>query len=83
VAKIELPEGQDDVRLALAGHMVRLMGAETANIHLGSRNPEDLKQRLLRLEQRVGKNWLIEATEAMTACTESDHAAWEKHFGKP
>ena len=82
VAKIELPEGQDDARLALAGHMVRLMGAETANIHLGSRNPEDLKQRLLRLQQRVGKNWLIEATEAMTACTESDHAAWEKHSAK-
>jgi hypothetical protein len=78
VAKIGLPKSQHDPRLPLAEDMVRFMGAETANIHLGSRGPEELQQQLQRLERRLGKHWFVEATEAMTACTERDHQQWER-----
>ena len=57
------------------------MGAETANIHLGSRASADLSKRLQQLEH-VGKHWLVEAAQAMTVSTESDHAAWEKQSAK-
>jgi len=82
VAKIELPESQNDPRLPLADDMVRFMGAETANIHLGSRSGADLEQKLQRLERSVNRHWLVEASEAMAACTESDHATWEKHVSR-
>lgn len=82
VAKIELPKGEDDARLPMAPTMLRLMGSETANIHLGSRRPEDLQQQLQRLAADVGKNWLVEAAKAMTASIESDHKLWHKHFGR-
>ena len=36
VAKIELPTRRNDKRLSLAPALLRLMGRETANIHLGS-----------------------------------------------
>ena len=80
VAKIELPKDQQDARLPLAPAMLRFMGWETANIHLGSRSPEDLTQRLQGLEQEVGKEWLVEAAEAMIASTEADHKRWKKDF---
>jgi hypothetical protein len=79
VAKIELPEGEHDARLPLAPDMLRFMGWETANIHIGSRSPDDLKERLERLEQAAGKDWLVEAAEAMIECTKADHKRWKKH----
>ena len=82
VAKIELPEGEHDVRLPLAPDMLRFMGWETANVHLGSRSADYLKERLDRLEHVVGKDWLIEAAEDMTACTERDCKQWRKHWKK-
>ena len=82
VAKIELPKGEHDARLSLAPDMLRFMGWETANIHLGSRNPDDLHERLERLEHVVGKNWLVEAAEDMTACTEGDYRQWRKHWNR-
>ena len=41
IAKIEMPRERDS-RLGLAPDLLRLMGRETANIHLGSRTGEDL-----------------------------------------
>jgi hypothetical protein len=80
VAKIELPEGPQDTRLPMAPAMLRLMGAETANIHLGSRSPEDLNQRLRLLESDLGGQWLHEATDAMTRSTARDSRQWRKQF---
>ena len=77
VAKIEMPENDEDKRLVLAPALLRLMGHETANIHLGSRAPEHLANSLTQLER--DKNWFPAATERMAACTREDHAMWAKH----
>src|SRR5262245_16990485 len=62
----------------LAPHLLKLMGRETANIHLGSRSHGDLEARLNRLN-RDGR-WFSTATERMVACTRKDHAEWTSHF---
>ena len=80
VAKIELPQGEHDIRLPLAPDMLRFMGWETANIHLGSRSPDYVMERLARLELAAGKHWLVEAAENMIACTEADYRQWRKHW---
>jgi len=82
VAKIELPRGESDARLRLAPALIRMMGWETANIHLGSRNPNDLGTRLEKLERAVGQSWLVEAAEDMAASTRADHSQWSKHWQK-
>ena len=46
IAKIEMPENERDKRLALAPALLRLMGQETANIHLGSRSRDALEKLL-------------------------------------
>ena len=51
IAKIEMPENERDKRLALAPALLRLMGQETANIHLGSRSGDDLEALLQELDQ--------------------------------
>jgi len=79
VAKIELPTGEDDKRLPLAPDLLRLMGCETANIHIGSRSPEDLAERLARLNRELGKGWLVQAAADMIDSTSSDHKRWRKH----
>jgi uncharacterized protein (DUF2252 family) len=79
VAKIELPEREADERLPLAPDLLRLMGRETANIHIGSRSPEYLGERLARLEREAGKEWLIEAAERMVDSTRADYKRWKKH----
>jgi hypothetical protein len=78
VAKIEMPESEQDKRLALAPALLRLMGHETANIHLGSRSRRDLEQLLKGLDR--DERWFPEAAERMAACTRKDHAAWAKRF---
>src|SRR5262245_42344786 len=78
IAKIEMPKNQRDKRLVLALDFLRLMGHETANIHLGSRSRRDLEARLNRLN-RDGQ-WFSTATERMVACTRKDHAEWTSHF---
>ena len=55
------------------------MGWEVANIHIGSRSPQDLAERLARLEREAGKGWLVEAAEAMMDCTRTDYKQWKKH----
>ena len=77
IAKIELPANPEDKRLALAPALLRLMGRETANIHLGSFSRADLERRLQELDG--DERWFAAATERMVASTQSDHAAWAKH----
>src|SRR4029453_13388174 len=43
IAKIDMPKNQNDKRLVLAPHLLKLMGHETANIHLGSWSRRDLE----------------------------------------
>jgi len=78
VAKIEMPAKPDDKRLVLAPALLRLMGRETANIHLGSLSRADLEKRLKELDR--DERWFAAATERMTASTRADHATWaESH----
>jgi len=77
IAKIEMPAHRDDKRLALAPALLRLMGLETANIHLGSFSREYLEKRLKELDR--DKRWFAAATDQMTAITRKDHATWAKH----
>jgi uncharacterized protein (DUF2252 family) len=78
VAKIEMPENAQDKRLALAPALLRLMGRETANIHLGSRTGDELEKLLNGLDR--DQQWFPTATERMTACTRQDHAEWAKDY---
>jgi Uncharacterized protein conserved in bacteria (DUF2252) len=75
IAKIEMPR-KHDKRLSdgLAQDLLRLMGRETANIHLGSRTREDLTDRLNRLDQN--RKWFPAATDRMVACTRKDYGKW-------
>jgi len=77
IAKIEMPH-ELDKRLGLAPDLLRLMGRETANIHLGSRSTDDLEERLNTLDQNRG--WFPAATNRMVASVRKDHAKWaERH----
>ena len=78
VAKIEMPKNDSDKRLALAPALLRLMGQETANIHLGSRTADALQKLLKALDR--DKLWFAAATERMAACTRQDHAEWAKRY---
>ena len=78
IAKIEMPHERDK-RLALAPDLLRLMGRETANIHLGSRTGEELSDRLRSLDQNGG--WFPAAADRMVACTRKDHAKWAERTG--
>jgi hypothetical protein len=78
IAKIEMPQPKDK-RLGLAPHLLRLMGRETANIHLGSPTCQDLAERLGNLDQNL-RGWFPAATERMVASVRQDHAKWaERH----
>ena len=78
VAKIEMPKSQRDKRLALAPALLRLMGRETANVHLGSRSRDVLEDLLNELDR--DRLWLTTATERMAACTRKDHAQWAEKY---
>jgi uncharacterized protein (DUF2252 family) len=75
--KIELPTSQKDRRLSLAPALLRLMGFETANIHLGSRAPANLIRSLESLARKPGSRWLEVATEGMVQATLRDHQVWK------
>jgi hypothetical protein len=78
IAKIEMPQPRDR-RLGLAPDLLRLMGRETANIHLGSRTNQDLSERLRHLDQNLPR-WFPAATDRMVACVRRDHSKWaERH----
>jgi len=76
VAKIEMPQPRDK-RLARAPDLLRLMGRETANIHLGSRTNQDLAERLSNLDQRR-PGWFPAATDRMVASVRKDHSKWAR-----
>ena len=78
VAKIEMPENEHDKRLVLAPALLRLMGRETANIHVGSRSRGALEKLLKGLDH--DQLWFPTATERMAECTRNDHAKWAKHY---
>jgi hypothetical protein len=80
VAKIEMPESQRDKRLALAPALLRLMGHETANVHLGSRSSDVLGRLLSELDR--DPRWLPTAAERMAACTREDQKKWGKESKK-
>jgi hypothetical protein len=77
IAKIEMPTDPSDKRLALAPALLRLMGQETANIHLGSFSRADLEKRLKHLARE--DRWCPSATERMTASTRTDYSKWAEH----
>ena len=79
VAKIEMPENELDKRLALAPALLRLMGQETANIHLGSRSRDALEKLLKALDR--DQRWFPTATARMADCTRKDSVEWAKAFG--
>jgi hypothetical protein len=79
IAKIDMPQPQDK-RLALAPDLLRMMGRETANIHLGSRTSQDLGERLGSLDQNVPR-WFPLATERMVDSVRKDHAKWAERCG--
>ena len=74
--KIELPASQEDSRLVFAPDVIRAMGFETANIHLGSKGPGDLQAAMDRLRQDLGGDWLITAAGRMAKVTRQDHMEW-------
>ena len=78
IAKIDMPASPRDKRLALAPALLRLMGHETANIHLGSRSRDALETLLSGLDHDA--TWFPTATERMTECTRKDHAEWATRY---
>lgn len=74
IAKIEMPVDREDQRLALAPALLRLMGRETANIHVGSFSRADLEKRLKELDR--DEHWFARATTRMTASTRADFSKW-------
>jgi hypothetical protein len=78
--KIELPSSQEDSRLVFAPDLIRAMGFESANIHLGSKSPSDLQTAMDRLRRDLGGDWLITATGRMAKVTRQDHMEWKKHW---
>ena len=77
IAKIDLPTDAGDKRLALAPDLLRLMGQETANIHVGSLAEEELEKRL----RQLGRDglWFSAATDSMTSSIRADHSEWAEH----
>jgi hypothetical protein len=69
----DLPEEREETRL------LRAMGWETANVHLGSRSSHAL---LVDLAARQG-DWLHEAAKKMLAAVAADWEAWRQHPVEP
>lgn len=58
--------------------LLRAMGWETANVHLGSpKQIADVQRHLAGLP----KKWLLHAMDAMTQSSKQDYAAWCKEAG--
>src|SRR5579864_4296986 len=69
----DLPEEREETRL------LRAMGWETANVHLGSRTAHAL---LVDLAARQG-DWLHAAAKTMLAAVREDWEAWRQHPVEP
>jgi len=70
---VELPEKRNEERLLHA------MGAETANVHLGTANARPVIRRDLA---RRPADWLLEAARAMVKSVRRDWKAWRKAGAK-
>jgi hypothetical protein len=68
-----LPKSRDELRL------LRVMGAETANIHLGTKTA---RRRVLADLKKQPAKWLRKAAEAMAKATVEDWKEWAKSMGK-
>ena len=80
--KLEISVFRSSVRPLLTPDLIRAMGFESANIHLGSKSPAELHAALARLNQELGRDWLRAATERMEKVTREDHSAWMKHWNR-
>ena len=69
ISLTSLPDAKDELRL------LRAMGWETANVHLGT--PDATKAVRQDLSKRP-KKWLLDAMEHMTESTTRDWKAWKK-----
>lgn len=69
ISLTSLPDAKDELRL------LRAMGWETANVHLGT--PAATKAVRHHLDH-LPKNWLVRAADAMEDATERDWKAWSK-----
>jgi Uncharacterized protein conserved in bacteria (DUF2252) len=74
--KIELGKLPEEDRGKLAPDLFRAMGWETANIHLGSRNPKSLSKSLEDLLKDEGAGWFSKATTDMVKLTLKDQNEW-------
>jgi hypothetical protein len=66
-----LPRERDELRL------LRAMGFETANVHLGSSTPKRLQEDLTKR----GSGWLLRAAWDMEKAVRADHHAWRAAAG--
>ena len=73
--KIELGALSDD---KFEPALFQAMGWETANIHLGSRNPKSLTNSLDAFTASEGGDWLAKAATDMAEITKKDQLAWPK-----
>lgn len=64
-----LPKLKDELKL------LRAMGWESANVHLGTKSAA---KRILKDLRRQPGNWLVRATSAMTKATTADWNQWRK-----
>jgi len=80
--KFELPAFWENSSLVFSAALIRAMGFETANIHLGSKSPSDLQTALNRLSQELGGDWLARATKRMENVTREDQLAWKKRWNR-
>jgi Uncharacterized protein conserved in bacteria (DUF2252) len=65
---------------ALSSDLIRVMGFEVANIHLGTKGSAELRLGLTRLVEDLGADWLKSAAEGMVRATCDDQVAWKKHW---
>jgi len=80
--KLELPAFWENSSLVFSPALIRAMGFETANIHLGSKSPSELHTALNRLSQELGGDWLGTATKRMEKVTREDQLTWKKHWNR-
>ncbi len=76
--KIELGALPDENRDKMELALFQAMGWETANIHLGSRNPKSLATSLDALAASEGADWLAKAAADMAEITKKDQTEWRR-----
>jgi hypothetical protein len=67
---------------AISPVLIRTMGFESANVHLGSNSPSELLAALNRLSDELGQDWLATAAKSMERATREDQLTWKKHWNR-